>query len=253
MWAEDFSFRYYERLLRACQRSASVLPLRAAAGESRPSAERSIYLRHDVDLSILRAVEMAERERALGVSATYMVIPGSRLYDLEDNREVLRHLETLGHEVGLHFDIPAEAAESSRSIADLERLIVEDLSRLEAVLGHRVDSISFHRPIDAYLHGPRSVCQRINAYARELMETYLSDSAGRWRGGEPLPIVEQSKARIMQVLVHPIWWGEEHQDPRDRLEEFFVGATSGMTPSEAAQFDASLSATVPNVIRRGAR
>jgi hypothetical protein len=80
----------------------------------------------------------------------------------------------------------------------------------------------------------------VNAYARELMGWYLSDSGGRWREGEPLPLLARPRGPVLQLLTHPIWWDATHQAPADRLEAFVAAATAGQTTAERAAFSATL-------------
>jgi hypothetical protein len=112
-----------------------------------------------------------------------------------------------------------------------------------------VCSISFHRPIPWMLRGPLIVCGKVNAYADELSGWYLSDSKGNWRAGEPLSQIVQERHRILQLLTHPIWWGEEHQSPAERLESFFLGQTRDMKPGRTEHFDQMLTATIPGIRR----
>jgi len=58
----------------------------------------------------------------------------------------------------------------------------------------------------------------VNAYAAPLMESYLSDSAGVWRAGEPLAAIGEMHGPVLQVLIHPIWWGPEHAPAAERLD-----------------------------------
>ena len=63
-----------------------------------------IFLRHDVDLSLAAAVQMAELEAARGVSATYFLMTRSVFYNLasREGERALARLRELGHRVGLH-------------------------------------------------------------------------------------------------------------------------------------------------------
>ncbi len=52
------------------------------------SGDRVIYLRHDVDLSFLCAVEMAEVEASLGIRSTYLFLNNSPFYSLHEDRVI---------------------------------------------------------------------------------------------------------------------------------------------------------------------
>jgi hypothetical protein len=76
------------------------------------------------------------------------------------------------------------------------------------------------------LRGPLKLAGVVNAYAAELMGWYVSDSKARWREGDPLATLDRPKGKVLQVLIHPIWWGPGH--PREKLQRF-VGEVASQT------------------------
>jgi hypothetical protein len=248
-WAADFSYAYYRRLLERVKAEFAVHPVHEAPGllPAVAAGRRVCLLRHDVDLSLGPAVRMGELEADAGVRATYYVLARSPLYDLgtRESRAALRRLEALGHEVGLHYDVHAEPHPHGygATVESEEARLAEDCDRLEEMLGGPVRSLSFHRPLRHWVGGPLYLAGgRVNAYAGELMGWYLSDSAGRWREGEPLARLAEPRGPLLQLLTHPVWWGERHLPAAEMLEEFFRGATAGMTAGQAAAFDGALAA-----------
>lgn len=98
-------------------------------------------IRHDVDLDLKKALEIAQLENDLGVKSTYFVLISSEYYNLlagENLRSVFRILE-LGHEIGLHFDISAYDKDIS-----LEEVMCKELKLLESIIGTKVQSVSWH-------------------------------------------------------------------------------------------------------------
>jgi hypothetical protein len=204
----DFSYASYFRIVDAWRERFSIHPLRDFAS----CADPRLYLRHDIDLCHNAAFELAKREAARGISSTYMFIPTSPLYEVTP--EVLKPFVHLGHEVALHFDyLTSGIADPSRT-QETSEAIDAQCSRLADMIGRPVESLSFHRPIPQFLHGPDHLFGRVNAYSVTLMACYRSDSRGEWRS-DPLDIPED--ASVAQLLTHPIWWGEEHQEPPARL------------------------------------
>ena len=254
-WAADFSYAYFRRLICTAQAHFDLHTVAEAPAALRAGGRPKLILRNDVDVSLTRALRLAEVEAELGARATYMVMTNSPLYavDAPASRAVLRRLTALGHEVGLHFDFadPAER-EAGAAVEAVEPAIVAACERLEAASGQPVRSLSFHRPLPQFLRGPWYVTGRVNAYARELMDWYLSDSGGRWRQGEPLPMLERPTRPVLQLLTHPIWWDEAHAAPADRLDAFFAAETAGLPPAERARYDTTLGEHI-QVWRRGAR
>src|SRR6266571_527216 len=106
-WSSDFSYGYFRRMLQAiCSNFESHL-ISEAPEILVISKKPQLIPRHDVDVSLKKALQMAQIECEFGIRATYMFIPDSTLYSLDDkvSRNILRQLVSMGHEVALHFDI----------------------------------------------------------------------------------------------------------------------------------------------------
>jgi hypothetical protein len=127
--------------------------------------------------------------------------------------------------------------------------IEQDCQIISDITGESVRSVSFHRPMSQFLKGEFTVAGRTNAYSAVLMESYISDSKGEWRNGEPLPYLQAAVMPVLQLLIHPIWWGVRHMKPRERLEEFYLDATAELTSAARARFDADLAFSIPAVRR----
>ena len=247
-WSADSTYAYYARLLQTLKSKYSAWRFRdAAAGVAAPGLR--VFLRHDVDVSLRHAVRMAELEHEAGLASTFMILSGAAMYALKDAapQATLRRLVALGHEVGLHFDCPESIRTSPADPSTLEASIAASCAPIEDILGEPVRSLSFHRPLPWLLRGPITIGGRINAYAAELMAWYLSDSKGSWREGEPLPMIEHPRGSLLQLLTHPIWWGQEQRDGPERLEEFLREETTGATPAQAAGLRRRLAETLPGV------
>jgi hypothetical protein len=236
-WDSDFSYDYLSKLFAALVRDFT--PTRLGDASDTPSLEtepRRVFVRHDVDVSLARARPLARLEKACGIAATYHVMLRSPFYDVRSMsaREALAEIAALGHEIGLHYDV------GTRGTRDADRSTLEvDIARacaeLEDVLGTPVRSFSFHLPVKALIRGPLRVAGRVNGYGEALCEWYISDSRARWREGDPLASLAQPRSRNLQILIHPVWWGELHAHPAERLREFLlsdVGPATGMSYSE---------------------
>lgn len=248
-WAEDFTYRYYQQLVETAAakfepRLFSEVPQALAAGG------RTLLLRHDVDLDLPKALAIAKVEHEFGVRSTFMVMTACPLYAVQapESRRILAELVTLGHEIGLHFDAHQSGGAASDS---LETRIARDCDTLAEAAGAPVASVSFHRPQPEFLRGNLIVAHRVNAYAKQLMDAYFSDSKGSWRNGDPLIDVSRAEPPVLQLLTHPIWWGFDHASAAHRLEGLFLTRTSGLPADHAERLDRDLVATIPAVRRRG--
>jgi len=167
-----------------------------------------VLIRHDVDLSPDRAVEVARIERELGVTATYFVLLGSPLYNPFDApvREAIGEIAGMGHDVGLHFSThqhwPATEPPTDRELA---ARIQDEQAALSTVVADPVSTVSFHVPPPWVL--ARSIEGVESAYEPRFFDEidYVADSGQRWREeGVAIP----DDGRPLQVLIHPGLWGE---------------------------------------------
>jgi len=154
-----------------------------------------IYLRHDIDLSLDAALQMAELEAEHDVVTTYLLMTESVFYNLDSNEGVaaMARLRELGHTVGLHAVYP------------------------NVSLDDRFDPVvSWHNPDAEYMS--RSIPGAINVYAEPFFDppTYRSDSNQHWRSGCPHEELRGGGFPWLQILVHPEIW-------------VYQGATMGLT------------------------
>lgn len=217
-WAADWSYGYL-RALMAKVASRHRFALLAEAPEALASTEPVAFLRHDVDVSLDRARVLAEREAEWGVKATFHVMLSCPFYDVSApaSRSTLAAIEALGHEVGLHFHPPVDGEMVEPHAA--HEALARACDRFATLSGITPRSVSFHLPAQTMIGGPLVVGGRVNAYAKPLLEWYLSDSRARWREGEPLLSLDAPRSRHLQMLVHPLWWGEHNHVPAMRLHE----------------------------------
>ncbi len=244
-WAADFSYSYFEKLLLAIRRNFDHYLISNAAETLQRELERpALFLRHDIDVEPFRALKLAEIEASCGVSATYMVMLNTPLYCVEDSSTIsaLFEIRAMGHEIGLHYHFDGTYRRNNGlDSLSLAPEIRKACKYLEALIGESIGSFSFHRPARALLNGPLLVAGRVNAYAEPLMAWYLSDSKGVWREGEPLPMLLRPRGCILQLLIHPIWWGPCQNSPEDRLTRFLKEFTREYSLDQLEAFETELS------------
>ena len=189
-------------------------------GYDAPLADGELALRHDVDLSVERALAMAELEAERGISTTYCLLVAAPVYDLTDpaTREAVERIDALGHDVALHFDPHRYWAAADEPSADaiIERVLDERRS-LARLFDRSGPVVSTHVPPDWLLD--RAFDAFTSTYAPAFFSevTYVSDSNQRWRDHRPFPDGVPDRA---QMLVHPGLWNERDVG----LEELLAAA-----------------------------
>jgi hypothetical protein len=186
--------------------------------------EFTILLRHDVDVSLGKALRLAEIESSLNVFATYFIRLQSRFYNPEEfiNHEIITKLQNLNVEIGLHYDLQYYQEHGN----NLHEMLETDVKKLSNLIGRPVRICSSHRPgristlnaIDI-----RRVGLMYEAYEPTFFTRvkYISDSRCHWREGCLCKWL--GKVNNLTVLMHPIWWFELEMNKGVILERFKMG------------------------------
>ncbi len=170
--------------------------------------EREIILRHDVDIDVSKAYEMANLEKQLNIKSTYFFLTTSKLYNCLDssNRQMIRKIYKQGHQIGLHFDLSNHTNNSKKIISKKLKL---EKSILEDCISSNIKLVSFHKPGINGMPDSLYYNKLLNIYNNKFIKEilYYSDSKGSWRFGIPTEdknIYKHKKS--LQLLIHPIWW-----------------------------------------------
>jgi hypothetical protein len=206
-----FTYAHYRETLQAAGRRYAFITFPEAAAADAPA--RFLVLRHDVDFALDEALPMAEIEAALGVRATYFVLPHGP-YNLFGPPAcgLLQRILSLGHEIGIHYDVAFYAAEG-------EAALVREAAALETRFGAPIRVVAEHNPGRAPRPEGLSLASRLDAYAPEFTRDikYVSDSCQFWREGCLCSLVAEERAPRVQVLTHPLWWSEDGRPADEAL------------------------------------
>ena len=150
--------------------------------QPRPGA---IFLRHDVDLSLDAALQLAELEAEEEAGATYFLMTESVFYNLAstEGTAAAARLRELGHRVGLHAVYPHPQLDD----------------RFDAVL-------AWHNPDPEYMTAAVDGAVNVMAPPYFSRETYRSDSNQHWRHGCPHDELSAGAFPWLQLLTHPEIW-----------------------------------------------
>ena len=214
-----FSYAEYRNIITLVKHNLPIMDF----SEVNDEVDSFCVLRHDIEFSIDRALEMARIEHEdLNVHSTYTVQLRNNTYNAlsQKNIEAIQEIESMGHYIGLHQNPPQMDDD------ELVDYILKDIETLEHYYGFEVDRFAFHRCgsnpgiLEKYVEVP----EKINCYAEdffhyfsgdkpeELRVHYLADSNHQWKYGHPLHIDYYDLPQKMQLLTHPYSWSEEGYD-----------------------------------------
>lgn len=189
-------------------------------------AEKSVILRHDVDMCLDKAVQMSALEKEIfGGGAVYFVLLSSDFYNIhsKSSRQRMQKIIQNGGTIGLHFD---EVQYDAVDEEELKALIVKELSTLSEAAETKVDVVSMHRPSKKILSSDIEIPEVINSYSTLYFRQmkYLSDSRRRWR--EDAYAVIESETPHIHLLTHPFWYTDGAEKSLSRtLKEAVLGAS----------------------------
>ena len=107
-----------------------------------------MLLRHDIDFCPLRALRIAQIERKMNIKSTFFFLVNTDFYNLNsyENKNVLKEIVNLGHEIGLHFD-----ASTLKKINIINKVCKAEVKVLENLIEKKIYIISFHRPARCFI------------------------------------------------------------------------------------------------------
>lgn len=189
-----------------------------------PLGTGQIIWRHDVDYSPHRALAMAKMEHSLQLGSSYFIRLRGCDYSVLDTdvKKIIHKIKSLGHSVGLHFEVDEKVTDKSV----LEKKLIFDKFLLENIIEMEITSFSFHNPDEIMISmQDLEYGGMLNAYSSHFLDfdNYVSDSNGFWRFKNLTEILLENKNSKLQVLTHPEWWTPEHSSPFEKIKRAHFG------------------------------
>jgi len=214
----DFSFDHYREILNLFKKRGYKFSF---FSESPNLKMKRVYLRHDVDFSLEKALKMAQIENENNVHSTYFIRLSAPFYNIfsPDCSKIIKEIFSLGHQVGLHFEGGFYETRNTT-----KKTIEKEVSRQLSILKDYFKAksvVSFHRPSKFIFN--HKFGDFINTYENKFFGKikYLSDSKGNWREGCVCRWLNSSTPpHNLQILIHPIWWGRKEKDLNLFLQNF---------------------------------
>lgn len=218
-----FSFREYTEILKNLpgERLTTFLKAYETWKDQRDfSRVDFIVLRHDVEISIQKALRLAKLENQQNTISSYFFQLRADGYNILSGygRDVVKQIAAMGHSIGLHYYV-----EKKMSRDMLREDIQLDRMTMEKYLDMEIKLFSIHRPPKWILKPPLKIDGMINTYdplffrfstdikkifTDSISPLYLADSGHAWKYGYPCNQTINQKRRI-QILTHPLSWSEE--------------------------------------------
>ena len=188
----EFSLAHYRELLQAAKAGGYRW-----AGFDRPPEAGDLILRHDVDLSLVGALAVAEVEASEGAWSTWFLMTRSVFYNLgsSEGERAIARLRELGHRVAHHAVYPH---------VDLD-------DRFDPV-------VAWHNPDPEYMKAPIDGVVNVMEPPFFDPEHYRSDSNQAWRHGCPHEDLAAGRFEWLQLLTHPEIWAFEGGTMRETME-----------------------------------
>ncbi len=217
---KEFTYNNYRTLVNTLKKDYSFTCFSKVKFSNEP-IEKKVLLRHDVDVSLERALEMAEIEYELGVPAIYFLYLRSPFYNIFSGNEekIIRRIIKLQHYIGLHFDF---AKYENLAISEMSYQIKREVDFMQDFYSIKLDSVSFHRPLSQEFFQRLELSNYPHTHEPVFVNNfkYLADSRAEWRYGYPLDCKEYNEKKNLHVLIHPIWWNNEPVSDLKCIENF---------------------------------
>lgn len=209
----EFTYSAYKKLLKLLQDSG----YKNALYDTWNNYEKTVILRHDVDLSIKMAVPFSEIEKEMGMEAVYFLLLNTDFYNIasHSSRKLIDKICRNGGKIGLHFD------EAAYGRQDIIKGILKEKAAMESVLDMPITYVSMHRPSKETLEADYRIKGIINSYSRIFFHEfkYISDSRRMWHENVE-EIARSGKESRLHILTHTFWYRELEEEASEALKEF---------------------------------
>ena len=212
----NFSYNHYFEVLKKAKKEYSIVQVKDY--KKIKKNKKHIILRHDVDVSLDVAYQLAKKEANHEIFSTYFILLHSPYYNAldENSFEKIQKISKLGHEIGLHYDVSFLKKYGGSVLKNLK----EEISILSKITHKDVKSIAQHDPTYSSKLKTNEKGVFLDVKSKDLNKNleYLSDSVQNWRSGCMCQHV--GKVDGLHILTHPIWWSEKSFNKKQILDKF---------------------------------
>lgn len=190
--------------------------------------QKSIIIRHDIDLSLEKALELARFENKLNIKSSYFLLLSTSFYNLftKKSKEIVEEIIGLGHDVGIHFD---ETQYSISCASDYSKYINYEKDIFKQLFDIDANVVAMHRPSKFILENNLEFESIINTYSKKFFKeyAYYSDSRMQYKVDIIDKITSEEDDKI-QLLIHPIWYNDDNQKPYNIFDKLIKKSKDNM-------------------------
>lgn len=195
----NYTFKHYAQIVALAKKQGYAF---LCMKDYDATKEKVIYMRHDIDVGVRNALEVAKLEKGLGIRSTYFVRLHADYNPFSfENFQRIKKISDMGHEIGLHF-FPGFATAFK---GDMKRVFDAEVKLLSEALGKPIHGYAFHEPERTK---PGAITTELyDAYDPKFVKDikYISDSGGKWREGCACEAIKSGYKKLC-ILTHPMWW-----------------------------------------------
>jgi len=210
-WRNLYKLEVYVNLLEELNQSKYSVKLFKDYNQEIISDKEKIhvFIRHDVDLSLNRLLEIVNLEKERGIFSTLFFRLHSEKYSFEEALPIIQHLHSEGFEIGFHYEVLSQTKGNTEEALNL---FSKELNELREYVPIKV--VAHHG--DKYSN--QKIWEKINkeklaiwsAYEMK-RDIYLTDTGGkdmyRQHGMHLFDKLKEAKAGdVVQILIHADWW-----------------------------------------------
>lgn len=169
------------------------------------SGSRKVFVRHDIDVDLEYAIQVADMESRLGIRAHFYLMLDSPFYNLLEELSFshLKRLQVYSKFISLHMNVYRD---SSQSLDHALKQILRNVFVFEQLTEQQIETISFHQPNEVAMGMELDQVNLYNVYLLNQSNkvTYFSDT-NQSLNVSALQGVAQNGGNI-HLLIHPVWW-----------------------------------------------
>ncbi|HUW96836.1 MAG TPA: hypothetical protein VMW58_13715 [Anaerolineae bacterium] len=170
--------------------------------------QKQAILRHDVDYSPQKALELARIDRSLRVRSTFFILLRGQSYNFlgHHTQRRVREIHAMGFPIGLHYAAPPDIGDDHQAH---RQQLLRDFQLMRSEFPEAYPAFSWHIPPPLALQGSFSAPDgMVDLYSQRYFQQikYASDSSLRNSYEHLMQIFISGEHQKVQLVLHPECW-----------------------------------------------